>query len=268
MKKIFKTIFRKSKYLEILAYFFQNRIQVNFSGEGEFGSSLEDHYSHTIDRAKLYFEKYDGDLSNKIILEIGTGLTRAQMLYMIKEYNLKKVYCYDRFKCLSDKDKKIIEKYKLNSYLASLEYITGTNDEIGKNIKKDSVDYIVSNAVLEHVDDLDLLFKNLKKVLSPEGKMYHKIDLRCHNKFKKYGELYFHSFSDAMWHEMGGNIGHPNRKLVEDYVDLFQRFGLRFELNSIEEFSNIELKKAKEYLKTDSIEKYKMAVVEFFLYKK
>ncbi len=268
MKKIFKTIFRKSKNLEMFAYFFQNHMQVNFSGEGEFGSSLEDHYNHIVDRAKLYFENYNGDLSNKIVLEIGTGLTRAQMLYMIKEYNLEKVYSYDRFNCLSSNDKNIIEKYKLNSYLTRLEYITGVNDEIGKNIKKESVDYIVSNAVLEHVDNLDLLFKNLNKVLNPIGKMYHKIDLRCHNKFKKYGELYFHFFSDSLWYKMGGKIGHPNRKLVEDYVELFKRFDLNFELNSVEEFSDNELVKAKKYLKIDNIEKYKIAVVEFVLYKK
>jgi hypothetical protein len=56
-------------------------------------------------------------------------------------------------------------------------------------------------------------------------------------------------------------------KLVEDYVELFKRFDLNFELNSVEEFSNNELVKAKKYLKIDNIEKYKVAVVEFVLYK-
>jgi SAM-dependent methyltransferase len=267
LKQLFKNLLRKNKYIEIFSYLIQNYRKINFSGEANFGD-IDEHYAHIVNRAKLYFSNYDGDLSNKVVLEVGTGLTKAQMLYMIKHYKLKKVYCYDRFNCLSKNDEKIIKKYKLIKYSDRLKYFYGTNDEIKKYIEDGSIDYIVSKHVLEHVDDLNFLFENLSKVLKHNGKMYHQVDLRPHNRFKKYGELYFHTFSDKLWRMMGSNIGSPNRKLVKDYMELFESFNLRSEIKIIEKFDNDELQKAKKYLKINSIEEYKASVVEFELYKK
>jgi SAM-dependent methyltransferase len=268
MKQFIKSFLRKNKFIEALAYILQNNKFLNSSGDGEFDKDVDGMFQYAVSTAKQYKDIYSGNLEYKIVLEIGTGFTRATMLYMIKEYNLKKVYCYDRFNCLHENDKKIIEKFNLTKYLNKLEYISGTNDEISKNIEANSIDYIVSNAVLEHVDDMDLLFTNLNNVLADDGQMYHKVDLRCHNRFKLHGELYFHTFSKKLWNMMGGNIGQPNRKLVCDYLECFNKFNLICEVNKSEEFTSEEMNKAKIYLETNDMFKYIISVVEFRLCKK
>ena len=263
MKKIIKNLIRRNKYVEMLAYILQNNQILNSSGSGEFGNTLDEMYEYGIKVAELYNEDYKGNLKNKVVLEIGTGYTRVAMLHMIKNYGISRVYCYDRFNCLHQDEQKLIEKYNLSSYLDKLKYITGTNDEISKQIQQQSIDYIVSNAVLEHVDDLELLFKNLTYVIKDNGTMYHKVDLRCHNRFKNFGELYFHTFDDTLWKAMGSNIGQPNRKLLKNYINLFERFDLNYYTNILEEFSYDELEMAKKYLTGKSIKDYKTAIVEF-----
>ena len=51
-------------------------------------------------------------------------------------------------------DKKITKHFCLEDYLVRLEYISGGNQLLAEKIQSNSVDYVVSNAVLEHVDDL------------------------------------------------------------------------------------------------------------------
>lgn len=271
MKSTIKKLLRTNKYLEMLSYLMQNNILnkvLNTSGEGSFDTSVEGMYEHAKKIAKQYRDNYNGNLENKTILEIGTGYTRSTMLFLIKEYDLQKVYCYDRFNCLHENDAQIIEKYNLSPYLDRLEYISGTNDTISEHIETGSIDYIISNAVLEHVDTLEILFDNLSKVFKKGGQMYHKVDLRCHNRFKKHGELYFHTFSEMLWNMMGDKIGQPNRKLLKDYYKIFKKFDLKCDTNIVERFSNEELSKAKNYLNNIDIKDYETSIVEFKLCQK
>ena len=50
------------------------------------------------------------------------------------------------------------------------------------NIIKDSVDMIISQAVLEHIDDLNSSYSAMYKWLKPNGFMTHCIDFKCHGK--------------------------------------------------------------------------------------
>lgn len=49
-------------------------------------------------------------------------------------------------------------------------------------ISENSVDMIISQAVLEHVDDLSLAYKSMFKWLASGGYMSHCIDFKCHGK--------------------------------------------------------------------------------------
>lgn len=267
MINILKKFLRQNKYTEIIAYILQNNNIFNSSGSGEFGDTIEEMYSRNLSLANLYAKNFDGDLQNKTVLELGTGFSRSAMLYLVKKFNLKKAYCYDRFKCLHKNDLEIIKIYGLSPYLEKIEYISGVNEHLLK-IKLSSIDYVVSNAVLEHVYDLELLFSLLIKLLKDNAQMYHKVDLRCHNRFKKYGELYFHTFSDKFWKMMGSNIGQPNRKLLNEYHRLFDKLNLSYSTKIIEEFSDEELAKALGYLNNIDIQEYKAAIIDFKICKK
>lgn len=60
----------------------------------------------------------------------------------------------------------------------SIKYIVPWDDE--KVILKNSVDMIISQAVLEHVNDLDESYIAMHKWLKPGGFMSHEIDFKCH----------------------------------------------------------------------------------------
>lgn len=267
MKSAIKKLLRQNKYVEMLAYVLQNNQMLNTSGSGEFGNTIEEMHGHGKNVGDLYINNYKGSLEGKSVLEIGTGFTRTTILHMIKTANISKGYCYDRFNCLHENDDKIIKKFDLYPHLEKLYYLSGKNEELLK-IEKKSIDYIVSNAVLEHVDNLNLLFSTLSQLLKDDGVMYHKVDLRCHNRFKKHGELYFHTFSDKAWNMMGGNIGQPNRVLLKEYITLFEKYNLKYELNILENFSTVELEKAHRYLPSVELKEYEVSIVEFKVYKK
>jgi hypothetical protein len=269
MKNLVKKLLRQNKYIEILSYILQNNKILNPSGEADFSKDVDDMYNRIKSIAELYASNYNSDLTNKVILEIGTGFTISTMLYLIKEYNLKKVYCYDRFNCLDNNNKLIIDKYNLSQYLDKIEYIEGINEILVEKINSKEIDYIVSNAVLEHVDNLPLLFSILSKLLKDNGMMFHHVDLKCHNRFKKFGELYFHTFNDKTYNLMGNKIGQPNRKLVQDYVNIFKIQHLIHDTTILEYFTEQDMNKAIKYLSlsNDDINKYNIATVEFKLYK-
>ena len=50
---------------------------------------------------------------------------------------------------------------------------------IDKPVEKE-YDLIISNSVLEHVEDIDTFFKEMKQSLSANGKMLHIIDYQDH----------------------------------------------------------------------------------------
>ncbi|HMF98954.1 MAG TPA: methyltransferase domain-containing protein [Vicinamibacterales bacterium] len=82
-----------------------------------------------------------------------------------------------------------------------------------------SVDFIVSNAVLEEIYDLDATLAALDRVLKSGGRQVHVIDLRDYGMFAKYGfhPLEFLTVSDGVYSHMVRASGQPNRRLVDYY---------------------------------------------------
>ena len=56
----------------------------------------------------------------------------------------------------------------------------------GSIIKDNSVDFIYSQSVLEHIDYLSSTYQALFKWLKKDGIMSHQIDFKCHKLFKKW----------------------------------------------------------------------------------
>ena len=251
--------------LEIFAYLVQNFLKINNQGFGRF---LKIH-----DNFVRISENYVNQLgpeafTNKVILELGTGFSRSGMLYLIKKYNIKTVYCYDRYNCLHENELNIIKEQGLECYMDRLIYIVGENRDILNYIDIDSVDTIVSNAVLEFVSDLDSLAKVLGSVAKSDSVSFHKVDLKCHNKFKPYGELYFHTFSNYLWKLMGERVGQLNRKLPHEYVKNFNDNGFVCKMTNVEKFSKKDLLYAEKYLNVNNVQLYSTSGLCLFLIKK
>jgi hypothetical protein len=155
-----------------------------------------------------------------------------------------------------------VNKYGLCEYVDRALYITGDYRSLEDVIAPGTIDYVYSNAVLEHVSDLESLFMTLDRLLALTGAMYHRVDLRCHNRFRSQGELYFHTFSPLLWQAMGDKVGHPNRWLLRDYKDLFARYGNSASYAKIQTFPPDVLSDAKRYLKNRALDNYETAVFD------
>ncbi len=66
-------------------------------------------------------------------------------------------------------------------------------------IKKESVDMIYSQAVLEHIDNLSDAYKAMCLWLKPEGFISHQIDFKCHGTAQKWNGHW--SYSDSEWND-------------------------------------------------------------------
>lgn len=257
-----KTFIRTNKYLEIIAYLIQNNLfpkLLNSAGFGEFDTSM----SGLLDRgekiADLYAKSFDYKLKNKVVLEIGTGFSTAVALWLVQKYKVKKVFTYDYFNCLHENNELVENQSILSGSTKNINYFFGNAESIKKKISKNSIDFIVSNAVLEHVNNLEKLLINMLHVVKRDSKMFHVVDLRCHNRFKMHGELYFHTFHNLIWNLMGGRIGHPNRMLFKEYIKLFEKYNLENNVVFLQHFSKSSLDHAKMYLKSDNIDPYEIS---------
>lgn len=69
-------------------------------------------------------------------------------------------------------------------------------------VKKESVDIIFSQAVLEHVHDLKNAYHAMKLWLKKDGYISHQIDLRCHGTADEWNGHW--TYSDFIWRLMRG----------------------------------------------------------------
>lgn len=82
-----------------------------------------------------------------------------------------------------------------NKSAIEIRYIVPWYD--GNVIEQESIDMIFSQAVLEHVDNLDQTYTTLYRWLKTEGFMSHQIDFGCHHLAKKWNGHW--AYSDLTW---------------------------------------------------------------------
>ncbi len=96
-----------------------------------------------------------------------------------------------------------------------------------RQIPSHSVDFIFSNAVLEHVFlfELKKIVKEFRRIIKPGGYCSHEIDLRDHLG----GKLNHLNVSTAFWEtKFWKNHGiYTNRLRYNDYIDIFKNLGFK-----------------------------------------
>jgi SAM-dependent methyltransferase len=101
-------------------------------------------------------------------------------------------------------------------------------EQAPEQVGRESVDIIVSRAVLEHVFDIDAAFDAMHTLLKPGGLMAHKVDLRDHGLFTDGGQhaLTFLTIPDRTYRWMGEETaGLPNRVLMGWYREKLEGLG-------------------------------------------
>jgi SAM-dependent methyltransferase len=252
-----RKIIRKNVATEIFAYLVQNNFfpkWMNRSGGGTIDNyTYEQMAYHCNDVYESYLNHLGSDfeLKGKKIIEVGPGRSLGVSLLFTSLGGAERVYAVDRFNCLSHNNELVLKTLvpEYMQYVKKIEYIISPIENLLYR-EQGKVDLIVSNAVLEHVADLDKTLKSFHSLLSHDGIMVHKIDLRAHNRFLNKGPLYFLKYSDFLWKRMSNHIGAPNRKRLPGYKKLLKRNGFQFEFRTEEYFDMEEVIKAKKtYLK-------------------
>jgi hypothetical protein len=91
-------------------------------------------------------------------------------------------------------------------------------------IEAGSVDFVFSQAVLEHVDDLDGVYFAMQRWVKPGGIMTHQIDFKCHGKANNWNGHW--TYSDFVWKIIVGRRSYLlNRQPHSVHVKLIEESG-------------------------------------------
>ena len=96
---------------------------------------------------------------------------------------------------------------------SAIDYLVKPN---GLTEMEEGVDFIISRAVLEHVNDLDGTMLDMKKALKKDGLAVHQVDLKSHGLHKN-NRLDFLTWPSILWRMMYSQKGVPNRIRISGY---------------------------------------------------
>ena len=96
----------------------------------------------------------------------------------------------------------------------------------GDLVQEESVDLIFSQAVLEHVNDIQQTYQTFCRWLKTGGFMSHQIDFKCHKTAEEWNGHW--QYSDLMWKLITGNRPFLiNRQPYSRHIDLLDQSGLK-----------------------------------------
>lgn len=87
-------------------------------------------------------------------------------------------------------------------------------------------DLILSNAVLEHLSDVDLAMRRFRRLLRPTGGMAHAFGFMNHTLFDRVHSQHYLTFSPLMWRLMTSNGSPPNRVSLSHFRRSAEAAGL------------------------------------------
>lgn len=185
-------------------------------------------------------------LAGKTVLEYGPGDVPGVALLMIG-HGAEKVYCADRFRMLTLSAKNVdsVERLLTASGPAQRERMRGCFDRHGDPASgwarerieyiveprglsqlEGVVDFAVSRAVLEHVNDLVATFEDVARALKPGGRSVHLVDLKSHGLHVN-EPLDFLTWPEWLWKLMYSSKGVPNRLRPNSYREAIAGTSLR-----------------------------------------
>lgn len=104
-------------------------------------------------------------------------------------------------------------------------------------IPGDSTDLIVSQAVMEHVDQPEEIYGESFRILKPGGFMSHQIDLRCHDTAPEWNGHW--KYSELTWRLMRGGLPwFINRQPCSVHLGLVKRVGFKL-CAEVRQFGNL-----------------------------
>lgn len=209
-------------------------------GAGREGSSAADYFSAVVGdyEAMAEYTRVSGEgglFRGRRVLELGLGNTRSVAL-LGRLKGAEQYAGFDPFDVqsrdrayLSTVYEPLLERHREPGGMARAEALLS---DVPVHTTREALlsggrrfDLVLSRAVLEHVSDLEGLFRDLAAVTVPGAVHLHKVDLRSHGNQWDH-ELDFLLFPEGLYRAMASHTGLPNRVRVDGYLDLVRRHGL------------------------------------------
>ncbi len=237
MKNFLKKIFKSHLYLNVFFYIFNkilSKIRLSF-GIIE-SSSGTTHAALPLKESLAYiegvFEDYCRVSGRKTfqgkLAELGPGDNDGVAL-MFLAHGATQAHLADRFYSKRDRlnHQKIYEALG-EKYPKTLTGVKNVRRFYGAEAAGETFfqqnkgyDYIVSRSVLEHVDNPEIVLKNMIEALNPGGLLIHKVDLRDHGMYTPFSDpLKFLEVPTWLYGLMTQGTGYPNRFLFHRYKDI------------------------------------------------
>lgn len=193
-----------------------------------------------------YYRDQLGDFNGKTVCEIGSGNQFFTALHFLRA-GARRVFLVEP-KVLEPESRL---KENLATFVAALGRDPSLEDAerrirmlpdiagLGGDLEG-GVDLICSHLVLEHVADLDSLFRHTTRLLAPGGFAHHRVDLSDHtyHVFGKFPVLrdiaarrsLFHlRYSDRAFSMLNDPKCYMNRRLLPEFLGAAERHGLKAE---------------------------------------
>lgn len=185
-----------------------------------------------------------------VVLELGPGYSISSAVFT-NCFGGKFTYLVDQgdFVDKKHKDKKVtsLRKFLENKGIKcnrdiNYQYLTNGLQSL-KEIPSSSVNFVFSNAVLEHIREEEFVptMEEIKRVLQGGGVCSHEVDLRDH-----LGKSLNHlRFSENFWRrDIIYNSGfYTNRLRFSEMVKIFKDVGFRYKIIALQKFGNLPIKK-------------------------
>ena len=237
-----------------------------------------------VDSIEGYFADYlsvaglrPDDLNGLSVLELGSGDSYGVALKFI-QHGARRVVCTDRFKSprsiagetrvyrqLLEAAGSETERQRLSQAVQFtdagfaiderwIQTLIAPAEQLGQYLRGEQFDLIISRATLEHVYDLEGVFRSISDVLRPGGRTVHMVDFENHDLFAAQGPVYFLRFPRWLWQLASSHSGLPNRGRKSDFLRLIVQFRLVLErMRDTALLSAEEVRAARTYLSESRI---------------
>jgi len=207
-----------------------------------------------------HYSKVKNDLSNNFVLcEVGPG-DSLYSGFIGKCFGSSKAILVDdgTYATKEIKHYENLQKYLINNHQIgnqidltgdfdsllnknNIEYLSNGLESL-KKLKTNSIDFLFSNAVLEHIpiNIFVEMQKEIYRIIKPTGIISHTIDLRDHLG----GGLNNLRFSNLVWESnLFKNSGfYTNRLRFSQIIKIFEDIGYDIDINIIEKWDNLPIR--------------------------